>query len=155
MRFSNPASMFFGFDSFEGLPEKWLQLEAGTFSTNGALPDINDSRVRFVKGWFQDSLPKFLDGRSLSQPLLVHFDADLYSATLFLLSTLWHHVPEYYFLFDEFVPNEIVALFDFARAYPVDLKFFAATEAERQTPHQVFGHLKKSSVRQTSLSSPA
>jgi hypothetical protein len=38
-----------------------------------------------------------------THPLPEHFDADLYSSTLFLLSSLWLHLPEYFFIFDEFI----------------------------------------------------
>ena len=54
-------SRFFGFDSFEGLPEDWRPgFAKGAFSTQGALPDIQDTRVRFVKGWFNQSFEPFV-----------------------------------------------------------------------------------------------
>ena len=58
---SHPESRFVGFDSFEGLPTKWRQRPAGHFSTGGQPPDIDDPRVSFVKGWFHDTVPGFLD----------------------------------------------------------------------------------------------
>src|SRR6478609_10072608 len=52
-------SRFYGFDTFEGLPEKW-----GSFYDKGdmrfSMPEINDPRGKFVKGLFQDSLPGFI-----------------------------------------------------------------------------------------------
>jgi O-methyltransferase len=142
-RFSDPKATFYGFDSFVGLPEQWRKMEPGTFSTQGNLPKINDPRAKFVKGWFQNSVPEFLTTINLrnANPLLVHFDADLYSATLFLLTTLWHHTNEYYFLFDEFLSDEVSAMHDFARAYPIEYEFFAQTKTSKYT--QIFGHLKR------------
>jgi hypothetical protein len=137
--FSNPESRFTGFDSFEGLPEPWGHFAPGKFSTEGALPPNRDQRVRFVKGWFQNTLPGFLaeNRGAQAKTTLVHFDADLYSSTLFLLSALWFDIPEYYFMYDEFHYDEVVALHDFISAFPVKLEFFAKTPG----PMQVFGRL--------------
>ena len=141
--FTSPQARFFGFDSFEGLPEAWGPMAQGHFSTEGKLPNINDSRAKFVKGYFQNTLPEFTKGFDFKQPLLVHFDADLYSATLFLLTSLWHLVPEYYFLFDEFPRDEATAFYDFTLSYPVEFEFLASTKAEDKDVHmQVFGRLK-------------
>ena len=58
---SNCESQFFGFDSFEGLPEDWTsEKKKGTFNLSGNVPDIGDERIKFVKGWFQNTLPLFL-----------------------------------------------------------------------------------------------
>jgi Macrocin-O-methyltransferase (TylF) len=140
--FRDPGATFVGFDSFEGLPEEWGTFKPGQFSTGGTAPSLADSRVSFVKGWFQNSVPGFFQANKLNGPMLVHFDADLYSSTLFLMTTLWHHVPDYYFLFDEFVPSEIVAMYDFARSYPVAFEFTACTVDERDRPIQIFGRLR-------------
>ena len=54
------ATVLHGFDSFEGLPERWLkERPKGMFSTGGALPDIDDPRVQFFKGWFHETLPAY------------------------------------------------------------------------------------------------
>ena len=50
-----------GFDSFLGLPHDW-SLEGhkrGYFSTEGVVPRIDDPRVRFYPGWFEDTLPDY------------------------------------------------------------------------------------------------
>jgi O-methyltransferase len=143
-RFPHPDTRLYGFDSFEGLPEAWgANMDRGHFSTGGQLPDITDPRVTFVKGWFQNTVPAFLAANPIHGKVLVNFDADLYSSTLFLLSTLWHFVPEYYFYFDEFIPDEVVAMHDFCDAYPADVEFFACTQDEHSRPLQVFGRLKR------------
>jgi O-methyltransferase len=147
--FTNPGSHFVGFDSFEGLPEAWLMHERGAFSNRGQPPTINDERVSFVKGWFQnvvpDALGKILTDRSIHSAVLIHFDADLYSSTLFLLTTLWHVLPEFWFIFDDFIHDDIVALYDFTSTYPVEMEFLAHTRGGGDPPHpdHVFGRLRR------------
>lgn len=143
-RFPHPQARFFGFDSFEGLPEAWRDMARTTFTTRGRIPATSDPRISFVSGWFQNSLPDFLSAGHVDpvRPVLVHYDADLYSSTLFVLSTLWHRVPEYHFIFDEFMSEEVVALYDFARAYPIELEFLCQTNAGKY-PSQVFGRLRR------------
>lgn len=143
-RFQHPRTKLFGFDSFVGLPEAWGNtMGQGHFSTGGEVPQTPDARARFIKGWFQNTVPGFLSSNHIAGPTLVHFDADLYSSTLFLLTTLWHHVPEYHFIFDEFQPDEIVAMYDFTRAYPVEFEFIACTQDEHERPQQVFGQMRR------------
>lgn len=146
-RFAHADARFIGFDSFEGLPEDWLFQPAGQFSTGGKAPDLRDPRMRFVTGWFQNSLPGFLDENDLTHtsPLLVHYDADLYGSTLFVLAQLWQRTSGYHFLFDEFFQEEAMALYDFSRAFPVEIEFFAQTTS---TPFkQVFGCMRKTEFK--------
>jgi hypothetical protein len=137
-----------GFDSFEGLPEDWVQpwgtTPRGTFSMEGRPPALRDARVEFVRGWFQNTLYPFLaDLKSApAGPVLVHYDADIYTSTLFILSTLWNPIPEYYFVFDEFLGEEIIALNDFSSAHPVELEFLCQTNAGGY-PNQVFGRMRQ------------
>ena len=84
-------STFIGFDSFEGLPETWGgNFEKGTYDTGGQIPDINDERVIFKAGWFNDTLPKFIKTHTnlLSKEKIIHIDCDLYSSTLYVLVKL-------------------------------------------------------------------
>lgn len=57
----NPASTLHGFDSFLGLPHDWTLEghERGYFSTEGQVPEIDDPRVRFFVGWFEETLPQY------------------------------------------------------------------------------------------------
>lgn len=140
-KFHNPDARLYGFDSFEGLPEAWGPMPAGNFALD-ELPVPHDRRrSTFVKGYFQNTVPQFLAANRPSGTVLVHFDADLYSSTLFLLTTLWHHITEYYFMFDEFVADEVVALHDFASGYPIEVEFFGAVEHE-DAPLQTLGRLR-------------
>lgn len=146
--FSSTDSRFYGFDSFVGLPEDWLMHSRGAFSNNGVPPALHDKRVTFVKGWFQNSLPAFLKSTTLDRDAtyLVHFDADLYSSDLFLLTTLWHAIGSYFFIFDDFIYDDVIALSDFMAAYPVSVEFMAQTRGggdERPNPDQVFGSMKR------------
>lgn len=88
----HPNSRFIGFDSFEGIPEDWVSVTGeapkGSMSVGGVVPQTNDSRVRFVKGWFNDTLRPFLREFSPRSRLVVHNDGDLFSSTLFTLATL-------------------------------------------------------------------
>jgi hypothetical protein len=145
--YTAPETRFYGFDSFIGLPEKWLMHDVGAFSNLGRFPAIDDTRVQFVKGWFQNSVPAFMADfkKDPSRPTLVHFDADLYSSTLFLLAALWFKFDNYYFLMDDFIHDEVVAVRDFVSGFPVKLEFFAQTKGggERPNPDQVFGHVRR------------
>jgi O-methyltransferase len=119
---SHKDSLFVGFDSFEGLPESWGAMAAGTFSTNGAIPDIRDERVRFEKGWFSTTVPRFLAREEAGERVMVaHLDADLYSSTLLVLVHLAPHLrPGSILIFDEFADyeDEFRALHDAQQAYP-------------------------------------
>src|SRR6187549_2495149 len=53
-------SALYGFDSFEGLPEESGPWQKGQFSSAGRIPAISDSRLTFVKGWFDQTLPSFV-----------------------------------------------------------------------------------------------
>jgi len=80
-----PSLHWYGFDSFEGLPEAWSIRQAGFFALD-ALPAV-PANVTLVKGWFKDTLPKFLDEHS--GPLgFSHIDGDLYSSTIEVLDLL-------------------------------------------------------------------
>ncbi len=115
---------FAGFDTFQGLPEDWTpDSPKGTYSTDGELPRIADARCNLVVGLIQRTLPGFLRDHPVRHPLVVHFDADLYSAALFTLVTL---APLFQsgdiLMLDEFGDhvNEFRAFDDASVAYPID-----------------------------------
>lgn len=85
----HPEAKLHGFDSFEGLPEDFDidgPYTRGTFNVEGAIPQIDDSRVQFFKGWFDAVLPTY---RLFKHDVLVIvLDADLYSSTLYVLRHL-------------------------------------------------------------------
>ena len=79
----HPDSRFYGFDSFEGLPDTWRKEQGkGHFNVGGELPQSWDARVKFIKGWFDQTVPRFIKDFIPKNRLLLHLDADLYSSTL-------------------------------------------------------------------------
>lgn len=122
-------SRFFGFDTFEGLPEDWAMHKKGDMSHG--VPIVDDRRASFYKGLFQDTFYKFLEEyRSKEQTQkVIHMDADLYSSTLFVLTMLAPYLkPGDIILFDEFsVPNhEFAAWNDFLRSYYLEFETLGA-----------------------------
>lgn len=131
---SNPNSRFIGFDTFTGLPNDWLTLsrtvKSGTFDTGGEIPKLEDPRVTFYKGLFQDTLPLFLSEYKSANQLVIHNDSDLYSATLYVLTSAHKIiVPGTIIIFDEFysVLDEFRALEDYCDSYMRSYEVIAAT----------------------------
>ena len=123
----HPDSRFVGFDTFTGLPEAWETgtgfVSAGEFSTNGNIPDIKDPRCSFEIGLFQSTLASFLKKLPMidsSRRKIIHMDADIYSATLYVLTTMDNFLnTNDVLIFDEFssVLNECRAIEDYTSAY--------------------------------------
>lgn len=91
-----------GFDSFEGLPEDWRDgFPKGMFA--GPVPTIQNAEI--VVGWFEDTLPKWIDQNKdrLSSLELIHVDCDLYSSTVTVLENLKPWIKSgLYIVFDEY-----------------------------------------------------
>jgi len=95
----------YGFDSFEGLPERWRDgFERGRFKLPG-LPKVRPS-VQLIKGWFNESLPPFL-AKNKAKAAFLHVDCDLYSST----KTIFE-------LFRERIESGTVIVFDEYFNYP-------------------------------------
>jgi hypothetical protein len=76
----------FGFDSFEGLPEEWSHgLKKGHFAVK-KLPRVREN-VSLIKGWFDRTLPYFLE-QNKGMIGFLHVDCDLYSSTKIVLDLL-------------------------------------------------------------------
>jgi len=118
---SHPDSRFFGFDSFEGLPETWNEVnKAGAFDVGGQIPIIDDPRVQFVKGWFQKTLRQAISHYTPRSRMVIHNDSDLYSSTIFVLTVLDPLiVPGTVLIFDEFSSplHEFRAFHDYTNAF--------------------------------------
>lgn len=119
---SHPESRLHGFDSFEGMPTAGGPWAKGQFSTGGTIPEINDPRVKFFKGWFDQVLPAYTV--PAHSTLILNLDADLYSSTAYVLQKLQPHIRKGTFIyFDEmnFPEHELKAFHEFIAA--TGLKF--------------------------------
>lgn len=133
--------IIYGFDSFIGLPEDWEGTDQvkHSFSREGMIPDI--PRVKFMKGWFTETIPVYLQE---SQPIaLLHIDCDLYSSTKTVLESLNHLiVPSTVIVFDEWYYNHLnipqnrqheqKAFYEWAATYQRSFRLLPALEDERQ-----------------------
>ncbi len=123
------ASRFVGFDTFSGLPEDWNLFKKGEMSVDGSVPETDDRRCSFEVGLFQDTLPGFLKKLERRNRLVIHMDADLYSSTLFVLTSLAPILQKGdIILFDEFnIPlHEFRAFTDFIESYYLKVKILTA-----------------------------
>jgi len=102
-----------GFDSFVGLPEPWYistgvhakTHPAGKFDMRQEpeRPRFRDN-VRLVSGWFEDSLPPWLE-QNPGAVRFLHIDCDLYSSTRTVLDLLNSRIrPGTVIVFDEMYP---------------------------------------------------
>jgi len=138
---TNPSSSFYGFDTFEGLPEDWGLFSKGDMLS--AIPEVNDSRATFIKGIFQDTLNGFLSeyGPTIKDKRkVIHMDADLFTATLFALSQLYPYLRKGdIIMFDEFnvYNHEFKAFMLFTECFYIKLKLISAQNNFYHTAFEV------------------
>ena len=123
----NENSRFYGFDTFTGLPEDFGPYKKGTFNS-GKIPVIKDSRGTFFQGLFQQTLPGFLKSFDNTKKTVLMMDADLYTATLFTLTSFAPFLKKGdIILFDEFVvpTHEFMAFQNFIDSYYFKLELIA------------------------------
>lgn len=129
-------SRFFGFDTFNGLPEYWFkEFGKGAFDVGDDIPRFTDGRVSLIKGLFQDTLDNFLKDYQRKNTMVVHIDADLYSSTLFVLVSLHHYfMAGDIIMFDDFLDplGEFKAFSDYCQAFRVKPTIVSAVK---------YGHL--------------
>ena len=126
---NHPASRFHGFDTFTGLPEDFGPYKKGTFANSNNMPTVKDSRGKFYQGLFQQTLPSFLKNFDNSKKNVIMLDADLYTATLFVLTSLAPYLKkDDIIFFDEFVvpTHEFMAYHQFINSYYFNLDLLGA-----------------------------
>lgn len=126
---NHPESRFYGFDTFTGLPEDFGIYKKGEFDNSNEPPRIDDTRGKFFQGLFQQTVPGFLKELDSSKRNVLMMDADIYSATLYALSSLGPYLKEGDIIFfDEFsVPvHEFRAFLDLTQSFYINLELIAA-----------------------------
>lgn len=95
-----PDNTIYGFDGFNGLPEDWTwYIRRGHFRQN--LPRVRKNCELWI-GWFNKTLPGFLDSHSGNLAFL-HIDSDLYSSASYVLNQLRGRIrPGTIIVFDEY-----------------------------------------------------
>ncbi len=83
----HPSQTIYGFDSFAGLPEEWSGWvqDKGSFAMDSR-PEVQDN-VTLVVGWFEQTLPDFLQEHP-DDVAFVHIDSDLYASAKTVLNHL-------------------------------------------------------------------
>jgi Tfp pilus assembly protein PilF len=93
-----------GFDSFEGLPEAWHTEAKGSYTTKGEIPSV-PGNVQLHVGWFEDTLPRFLETHEGSVRF-INIDCDIYSSTQTVLELLAPRMAAgSVIVFDEYIGN--------------------------------------------------
>jgi O-methyltransferase len=127
---NNSSSKFHGFDTFTGLPEDWGPYKKGDMSSGNEQPLMPGNRHQYYQGLFQETLPQFLTQTKFENSRkLIHMDADLYSSTLFVLTSLSTYLRKGdIILFDEFnVPmHEFKAFKEWTESFYIDYEVLGA-----------------------------
>jgi len=141
---ARPDATFYGFDSFEGLPEAWITGHpAGHFS-------VDLSKLKFVsnvqtrQGWFNKTLPTFVTEFE-GQLQAIHIDCDLGSSTACVLRELTTLIKTHkpLILFDEFYnytgfeDHEFKAFLEWVNLEKVDFRILGRNVKHQQVLIQV------------------
>lgn len=135
-RIKNSDARFYGFDTFTGLPEAWGMFKKGDMGNGNHPPEINDSRHEFYQGLFQQTLLPFLSTHKSDKRKVIHMDADIYSATLYVLTLLTPYIkPGDIIFFDEFnVPmHEYKAFNEWTKSFYIDYEVLGGVNNFYQT----------------------
>lgn len=135
-RIKNPDARFYGFDTFTGLPEDWGPFKKGDMGNGNKPPVIDDNRHEFYQGLFQQTLIPFLSQYKSDKRKVIHMDADIYSATLYILTLITPYLKSGDIIFfDEFnVPlHEFKAFNEWSNAFYINYKVLGGVNNFYQT----------------------
>ena len=130
-----PEAKFYGFDSFEGLPETSSVWVKSAFDVKGKLPKVNDN-VSLIKGYFNETLPKFLEEHK-EKAAFIHVDSDLYSSAKTIFENIYDRiVPNTVIQFDEYYNypgwrnHEFKAFQEFCKKYSVEYEYIGISHMQ-------------------------
>ena len=125
---NNINADFYGFDSFEGLPEYWREgFPKGKFKVD-KLPKVSQN-VTLIKGWYDQTLEPFIK-KNKGKALFLHIDCDLYSSTSTIFEVFEDCIQtgtvivfDEYFNFPEWRKEEHKAFIEFIEKKDFDYKY--------------------------------
>ena len=130
-----PEAKFYGFDSFEGLPETSSVWVKSAFDVKGKLPKVNDN-VSLIKGYFNETLPKFLEEHK-EKAAFIHIDSDLYSSAKTIFENIYDRIiPNTVIQFDEYYNypgwrnHEFKAFQEFCKKYSVEYEYIGISHMQ-------------------------
>ncbi|MFC3301800.1 class I SAM-dependent methyltransferase [Parvularcula lutaonensis] len=135
-----PERTIHGFDSFEGFPDDGR----GDWRQDFSLPELPEvpANVRLHQGYFGDTLAPFVqDLEAEETAALLHIDCDIYSSAAEVFDSLGRTIrPGTVLLFDElvnydeFLSNEMLALFEWCQGSGLEVRWAAAKGRLRPLP---------------------
>ena len=123
---TNKNSRFFAFDKF---PPKY------------PIPEIDDNRVHFVKGLFQETLPEFINDFKPNSKLVIFINLNKKFDTLYCLSKLDKILNEKcIIMFDQFgnLQHEFIAFHNYVKSFRRDFQFLCQSENWRKCAIELY-----------------
>lgn len=126
----------YGFDSFEGLPEKYTADIGIGFFKQKKIPNVPEN-VELIVGYFSDTLPNFLTREDVANRDIefIHIDCDLYSSTKQVFQFLESKIQrgtvmafDEYFNFPGWKNEEFLAFQEWVQEKCVEYEYIAYVE---------------------------
>lgn len=137
-----PQKKFYGFDSFEGLPEFWRSGYDKGFFRLDEIPVVNNN-VELVIGLFQKTLSSFLNTHSGTVDFC-HVDCDLYSSAIYILKSLKKRfrsgtiiIFDEYYNYPGFKEGEMKAFVDFVFEEAIEYEYIGYNVNHEQVAVQI------------------
>ncbi len=140
-----PDRTVYGFDSFEGLPDPWIFREKA-FHDIPAIPAV-EKNVELVKGWFDVTIPAFLEAHA-GPCAFINIDSDVYSSAKTVFECMGDRIiPGTVIFFDEFFnypgwkTGEFKAWTEFVKDRRVEFEYLGFTgRSVREDVKREHGH---------------